>query len=147
MLALERRGMISSLGERVKIALPREILFTGRAFITETMMSILCSKSDEKRSLFNNVSKLLKTRMLDSQKLENCSPPALGLMLQPGQGLLVAKETKVAWASVMISAGWAYLMKSTCKEEIKDLAERSCMGRQKKNPVQQSTPNSRDKVA
>ena len=69
MFALERRGMMSSLGERVKIALPQLILFTGLAFITETMMSILCSKSDEKRSLFNNVSKLLKTRMLLSQKL------------------------------------------------------------------------------
>ena len=110
MFALERRGMMSSLGERVKIALPRLILFTGLAFITETMMSNLCSKSDEKRSLFNDVSKLLKTRMLLSTKLENCSLPALGLMLQPGQGLLVAMETKVAWASVMISAGWAYLM-------------------------------------
>ena len=131
----------------MKTALPREIRFTGRAFITETIMSILCNKSMEKRSLLSNVSKLLNTRMLDSQKLENCSPPPMGLMLQPGQGLLVATETKVAWAYVMISAGWAYLMKSTRKEEIKDLAERSCMGRQKKYPVQQSTPNNRDKVA
>ena len=130
----------------MKTALPREIRFTGRAFITETIMSILCNKSVEKRSLLSNVSKLLNTRMLDSQKLENCSPPPLGLMLQPGQGLLVATETKVAWASVMISTGWAYFINSTCREEIKDLAERSCSGRQKKNPVAQSTPNRMDKV-
>ena len=96
MFALESKGIINSLGERVKIALPLLTLFTGLEFITETMMSSRCSKSDEYKSLFNKVSKLLKTRMLLSTKLLNCSPPALGLMLQPGQGLLLAKETNVA---------------------------------------------------
>ena len=58
MFALERRGIISSLGERVKIALPREILFTGRVFITETMMSILCSKSEDSNAGLAEVGEL-----------------------------------------------------------------------------------------
>ena len=102
MLALERRGIMSSFGLRVKTALPLEI---GRAFITGLIISILCNKSVEKRSLLSKVSNDLNTLILDSTKFENCSLPPLGLISQPGQGLFVATETKVACASVMISSG------------------------------------------
>ena len=87
------------------MALPLETLLMGRAFITEVIISILCKISVEKRSLLSKVSNDLNTLILDSQKFENCSLPPLGLILQPGQGLFVATETKVACASVMISSG------------------------------------------
>ena len=90
------------------------------------------------------VSNDLNTLIDDSTKLENCSLPRLGLISQPGQGLFVATEQKVACASVMISSGCAYLMNKTCKAEINDLALRSYSGKQKKKPVAQSQPNNSD---
>ena len=86
------------------------------------------------------VSNDLNTLIEDSTKLENCSLP----ISQPGQGLFVATEQKVACASVMISSGCAYLMNNTCRADINDLALRSYSGKQKKKPVAQSHPNRSD---
>ena len=106
MLARESSGIQSSLGLRVNTESVRETFFTGRAFISETMMSILWSKSVEnKLVLLSKVSKDLKTLIALSTKLLNCSFPCLGRITHEGQGLFMETDLKIACASVIISNG------------------------------------------
>ena len=133
MLALESKGMTSSLQERVNTESDRVTRLTGRLFMTAQIISILWrrSRANNFESL-RSVSKLLNTRILDSTKFACCSFCCRGRMLQLGQGLLVAILRKDAWASVTISLGWLYLINKTDKAEINDLADRSLHGQQKK---------------
>ena len=54
--------------------------------------------------------------------------------------------THAQCASVIISSGWLYLIKSIESAEISDLLLRSLHGKQKKKPVTQSRPNTRAKL-
>ena len=133
MFALESKGMTSSLLERVNTESDRVTRLTGRLFMTAQIISILCRRSRANNfESFRRVSKLLKTRILDSTKFACCSFGCRGRILQLGHGLLVAILRKEEWASVIISLGILYFINKTDKADINDLADRSLHGQQKK---------------